>query len=182
MNTTPSGTHRHAWQALLVAAALCGSASLQARCINTGNAAIPHSTQLLAFNVYADGTVLARATGLMWARCLMGQSWTEGRCSGAPAEMRWADAVGAARLSGLAGYSDWRLPNAKEVLSILDDRCSGPALHADLFPIATTFSAWTGTPTGGLNGGHAGAWAVTSEGFTVTHVDTANVLLVRNTR
>jgi len=55
-----------------------------------------------------DGTVTDRATGL---------TWTKGD-SAQP--MRWPDALAYAENLELAGHSDWRLPNAKELHSIVD--------------------------------------------------------------
>lgn len=55
-----------------------------------------------------DGTVTDRATGLMWMQADSGQG------------MDWEDALDYAEDMNLAGYSDWRLPNAKELQSIVD--------------------------------------------------------------
>lgn len=56
----------------------------------------------------ADGTVTDRATGLMWAQADSGSG------------MLWQAALDYAEGSSLAGYNDWRLPNAKELQSIVD--------------------------------------------------------------
>lgn len=169
--------------ALVGTCALCWSASVQARCLGVPNVAIPPSTLAADFTMHADGMVVARATRLMWARCLLGQSLDNGLCTGQATTMRWEDAVSAARLARLGGYGDWRLPNPKELLSIIDDRCAAPSLNADVFPIPTTyFGAWTSTSTGGLTGMRAGAWIVTSDGQTITYPTEASVLLVREAR
>ena len=58
-----------------------------------------------------DGTVTDNATGLMWAKNDSGSG------------MLWADALAYAQLmnaSNYLGHSDWRLPNAKELQSIVD--------------------------------------------------------------
>jgi hypothetical protein len=55
-----------------------------------------------------DGTVTDSATGLMWMK---GDS---------EAGMIWQDALDYAENLEYAGYSDWRLPNAKELESIID--------------------------------------------------------------
>ncbi len=55
-----------------------------------------------------DGTVIDRATGLMWAKA----------DAGAP--MDWPHALESAASATTAGHSDWRLPNAKELQSIVD--------------------------------------------------------------
>lgn len=60
------------------------------------------------FQDNGDGTVTDHATGLMWQQADDGT----GR--------NWEDALGYAEGLELAGYSDWRLPNAHELQSIVD--------------------------------------------------------------
>lgn len=55
-----------------------------------------------------DGTVTDLATGLMWTRDDSGTG------------MDWETALAYAESSMAAGYSDWRLPNAKELQSLVD--------------------------------------------------------------
>ncbi|MCC6486345.1 MAG: DUF1566 domain-containing protein [Candidatus Hydrogenedentes bacterium] len=55
-----------------------------------------------------DGTVSDQATGLMWTKADSG------------AGMDWEHALAYAENLEFAGYSDWRLPNAKELQSIVD--------------------------------------------------------------
>ncbi len=56
----------------------------------------------------ADGTVSDTATGLMWQQADDGLF------------RNWENALSYAENVTLAGYSDWRLPNAKELQSIVD--------------------------------------------------------------
>jgi hypothetical protein len=63
-----------------------------------------------------DGTVTDQATGLMWMQQDSG------------AGMTWQDALAWAEAAQTAGHGDWRLPNAKELQSILDYTRS-PATH-----------------------------------------------------
>jgi hypothetical protein len=55
-----------------------------------------------------DGTVTDLATGLMWQKSDDGTA------------RNWEDALAYAEDLQLAGYSDWRLPNQKELHSIVD--------------------------------------------------------------
>ena len=55
-----------------------------------------------------DGTLTDRATGLMWAK------------ADSPKPMNWPDALAHAEAFSLAGHDDWRLPNVKELHSIVD--------------------------------------------------------------
>jgi len=61
-----------------------------------------------AFADNGDGTVTDAATGLTWMQTDSSQP------------MRWADALAYAEDLELGGHSDWRLPNAKELQSIVD--------------------------------------------------------------
>jgi len=55
-----------------------------------------------------DGTITDNATGLMWAQEDSGEG------------MDWEAALSYAENSTLAGYTDWRLPNVKELQGIVD--------------------------------------------------------------
>lgn len=60
------------------------------------------------FQDNSDGTITDNATGLMWTQDDSGEG------------MNWKDALEYAENYEFAGYSDWRLPNAKELQSIID--------------------------------------------------------------
>ena len=64
-----------------------------------------------------DGTVTDRATGLMWMQADSGYFNAGPNRDG---RMDWAQALTWAGQVKVAGYSDWRLPNAKELQSIVD--------------------------------------------------------------
>lgn len=60
------------------------------------------------FTDNADGTITDNATGLMWQQSDDGNAYD------------WEDALAYAENLSLATYEDWRLPNAKELQSIVD--------------------------------------------------------------
>lgn len=74
------------------------------------------------FTVGAGGTgsdcVTDNMTGLIWAR----------NANLAGATMTWSNAVAYCRGLTYGGFSDWRLPNRRELLSLLDDGRFNPAL------------------------------------------------------
>ena len=84
-------------------------------------------------NAYADngdGTVTDAATGLMWSTVDSGDPALSGDLDGA---MSWQEALQFAESATYAGYDDWRLPNAKELQSIVDytrspDATGSPAI------------------------------------------------------
>ena len=98
------------------------------------------------FHDNGDGTVTDRATGLMWMKAdsVKAMNWQQA--------LKWAEDL------DYGGYSDWRLPNAKELQSIVDyTRCPDVTGSAALDPVfdvtAMTNEAgqkdygfyWTGT-------------------------------------
>ncbi len=125
-------------------------------CMNAQNTSLPVSTPTASFDVRPDGTVTARGRGLMWMRCLLGQSLVNNLCTGEPSLFSRNQALVAAAAQDFAGHDDWRLPNVKEILSIIEDRCARPGLNADLFPISTAFAVWSSTQ---------GSWLVHSNGW-----------------
>ena len=82
-----------------------------------------------------DGTVTDQATGLMWMQQDSG------------AGMNWQDALAWAESLELAGHDDWRLPDAKELQSILDYTRS-PSTHGTA-AIDPVFSCTAITDEGG---------------------------------
>lgn len=92
------------------------------------------------FTVNADNTVTDHATQLMWQRCSIGQSGKD--CgNGSVTYMQWNQALKVAEEDSFAGYNDWRLPNIKELTSIIERSCYKPAMNLSIFP---------NTPTAGL--------------------------------
>ncbi|WP_372744691.1 DUF1566 domain-containing protein [Lutibacter sp.] len=81
----------------------------------TGNPMLKH-VRAVRGNVYGvndfidneDGTITDKATGLMWSK------------SDNKKGVDWKNALVYAEESELAGYSDWRLPNVKELQGIVD--------------------------------------------------------------
>jgi len=115
------------------------------------------------FRDEGDGTVSDRATGLVWMKADSG-ALRAGR--NGDGKMNWQEALEWADNLEYAGYSDWRLPNAKELQSIVDYTRSPDATQsAALDPIfeATRIvneagqadypSYWTGTTHARLRGG-----------------------------
>ncbi len=73
------------------------------------------------FKEEGDGTITDQATGLMWSKADSGKG------------MDWEAALKYADQLSLAGHSDWRLPNAKELHSLVDysrspDATGSPAI------------------------------------------------------
>ncbi len=101
----------------------------------------------------ADSTLFDSGTGLTWERCVRGQTWSAavGACTGLPVELSWSNAVLQANVAMYRGRADWRVPNVKELESIVDRRCSSPALNPDLFRGNQETMTWSSTPGWALN-------------------------------
>ncbi|GAB2886436.1 hypothetical protein GCM10027046_13480 [Uliginosibacterium flavum] len=85
-------------------------------------------------------------TGLTWRRCSEGQSWVGSSCAGSAAT--YTHAVALLRASSLAQASGkaWRMPNIKELESIVDYSRFNPAIDPAVFPSATASLYWTSSP------------------------------------
>lgn len=71
------------------------------------------------FTDNGDGTITDNATGLMWVAdpSLLGGKFGT---PGTPTTMNWIEAIDECVSLNYAGHSDWRLPNVKELMSIVD--------------------------------------------------------------
>ncbi|MHC4638883.1 MAG: Lcl C-terminal domain-containing protein, partial [Planctomycetota bacterium] len=115
------------------------------------------------FKDNSDGTVTDNATGLMWMKIDSGKlkvgkmNWQQG--------LEWAENL------EYAGYSDWRVPNVKELHSIIDyTRCPDITNSAAIDPIFEVTSItneggrkdypyyWTSTSHCGVFGAEAAAY------------------------
>ena len=99
-----------------------------------------------------DGTVTDTYTNLIWMRCSLGQDWnsSSGACDEAASSFSWSGALNQARKSSYAEYDDWRLPNVKELTSLLKHTSSSPSINSTIFPNIPTDSNtyfWTSTPS-----------------------------------
>lgn len=97
-----------------------------------------------------DGTISDIKTGLMWMKCALGTSGDTCE-TGTADRMTWLAALQMTQIlndntEGFAGYHDWRLPNIKELLSIVEKQCSDPAINLGRFPNTESSAYWSGTP------------------------------------
>jgi Mg-chelatase subunit ChlD len=93
-----------------------------------------------------DGTITDLNTGLMWAQCLFG---TVGEnCEiGTEAKLNWQQALEQAKQANLAGYTDWRVPNIKELHFLLDYSEGRFGWDQEFFPMQGVSSRyWSSSP------------------------------------
>lgn len=84
--------------------------------------------------IHGDSTVTDIWTGLMWQRCSLGQTWDGSTCTGIASDYTWQGALRQGESNSFAGYSDWRLPNIKEMHSLVNYSVSDPAINRTVFP------------------------------------------------
>lgn len=104
-----------------------------------------------------DGVLIDTKNHLMWQKCVEGK--TGANCeTGTTRTYTWQAALQRAEslnnTTGFVGFVDWRLPNVKELLSLMERSCIDPAINLQLFPNATpdATNVWSSTPyLGGFN-------------------------------
>ena len=125
---------------LRLLALLLTSPALHAQICQPDN--IPATTPSSRFTVNTNSTVTDKQTGLMWKQCSEGQSGA-GCATGNPVAYTWQGALQQAQtvnIGGFAGYQDWRLPNLKELHSIVERQCHDPAINTAVFPNNSTLT------------------------------------------
>lgn len=95
-------------------------------------------------DTYLNDTV----TGLMWAKCVVGQTWdtTSQMCLGEPLRLTWQQALQQAETFRVNNNTDWRLPNIKELASIVEHKCVSPSINISMFAGSPVGGFWTSTP------------------------------------
>jgi len=159
---------------------LCSSNAAIAACVGTITATTPTSD----FVDHGNGTVTHTKTGLMWKQCSEGLSGA-GCATGAATIHTWQVALQLAETlnagSGFAGFTDWRLPNEKELNSIVERQCRVPAINATIFPVTATGSGYWSASPATVSGTHA--WGVFFvDGSVNTAIKTTNPEYVRLVR
>jgi hypothetical protein len=102
--------------------------SLSVRCVR-GTARTPK----LELNASCD-IVNDVGMGLMWYRPVDG------------AKYEWPAALKHCQSLSHAGFDDWRLPSAKELMTIVLDTASQPAIDPNAFAETPTDGYWSSTP------------------------------------
>ena len=113
----------------------------------TCNNNIIPTTPTVRFINNQDGTVKDSLTKLIWKRCPEGKTLSDNatpddladdNCNGSVVEISWQEALQLAlNLNTNGGYANsnsWRLPNIKELASIIELQCYAPAFNEVIFP------------------------------------------------
>jgi hypothetical protein len=130
------------------------------------NANVIETTPTSSFIDHGNGTVTHNLTGLMWKQAVQGP-------------IDWSTALAAAAADTTAGHSDWRLPNKKELESIVEHCGYSPSINQTLFPSTPAIIFWSGSsyvPNPSL------AWGVLFFAGSSTTLDKTNTRYVRLVR
>ena len=133
----------------MVAASLAALAPLGAvnaqTCVGTIRPSNPSSVYVIDT---ANGLVTDTRTGLMWDRCpsgLFGAGCTVGTYTTAT----WVGALNLAvsyNTSSYKGYADWRVPNFKELRSLVEECAASPSINDVVFPNTPLAFFWSVSP------------------------------------
>lgn len=121
---------------------------------------IVETTPTSQFKDNNDGTITDLKTKLIWKKCIEGMIWqsSTNSCIDDTATedmMTWQEALGkATQLNASGGFASavsWRLPNIKELSSIIENACYGPSINLNIFPDSPSGIFWSSTPYIGVN-------------------------------
>jgi hypothetical protein len=139
----------------------------------------------LRYTDHGDGTFTDNNTLLMWEIKLPGG--TPGTCDltthlhGVDSTCTWVDATGvwiaAINMANLGGHSDWRVPNIKELQSIVDYDKTNPAASVPGSTAAVSY--WSSTTNAGFS---SLAWFVPFDDGLVSFDEKSFALRVRAVR
>ncbi|TXI33549.1 MAG: DUF1566 domain-containing protein [Niabella sp.] len=116
---------------------------------------ITETTPTSQFKDNTDGTVTDLKTKLIWKKCIEGMTWqaTTNSCidnTSLEDMMTWQEALAKASdlnaSGGFAGAVNWRLPNIKELSSVIENACYGPSINLNVFPSSPSGIFWSSTP------------------------------------
>ena len=127
----------------ILASSQLSAQEVEATCLSSIAATAPSEDFVLRDN----GETWQISTNLIWMRCAYGQTWDGDSCSGEAEPLTWLQALELSRAFSSNGSNAWRLPNVKELSSIVERACLRPAINAEVFPNTPSDNFWSSTPS-----------------------------------
>jgi hypothetical protein len=90
--------------------------------------------------------VLDTQTGLIWRRCIEGMKWDGKTCSGYPFGGMLVESLQRAASEARVTGKNWRLPNIKELGSLVDMSQPNLAIDLTIFPNTPNDQMWSSSP------------------------------------
>lgn len=126
---------------------------------NNSGASVPR------YAISTDGQeVTDNQTKLIWKRCVEGASWDGTTCSDIASVFTYETALQQATAQANSTGKAWRLPNVKELSSILEKGLPDPSIYTQAFPATPVSSFWTASPYVGSVVNSA-AWSINFNGI-----------------
>lgn len=180
MNITAISPFFYTTGGMLLLVASMSADALEQRCNDNALTSTPTER----FIQLDNGVVFDKATRLEWQTCVIGLVGAS--CDlGIVRYFGWWDAQAevAAFNSGNSGNSDWRLPDIKELYSIIETACEEPSLNKLVFPnhplSPAVSKSWSSTPS---SFNVSQAWQIEFQNgllYTLTNEQRLTVRLVR---
>ncbi|HPB80891.1 MAG TPA: DUF1566 domain-containing protein [Spirochaetota bacterium] len=84
----------------------------------------------------SDDVVVDNVSELMWTKCTLkaGSPGTDDNCAGVASKVIRSTAISQCEDLTYAGYSDWRLPSAPELFTLVNFNIGNPAIDETIFP------------------------------------------------
>lgn len=123
-------------------------------------------------------------TGLIWRRCPEGMTASSSTCAGTPLGYTPVAALARAKSEAQASGAAWRIPNIRELASIVDRTRTFPAIDTTAFPDTPSAYFWSSTPFIHSIVVHTRAtnWDVGFDQGRVTQSESASAIYIRLVR
>ncbi len=122
---------------------LTSKTALAQTCVSGTTATNPTTAYAIAAGIVTD----SRA-GLAWDQCAWGLSGTA-CATGTASSLTWQGAlaiVATANVATYKGHADWRLPNLKELRSLVEGCRGNPSINEIVFPGTPSTFFWSSSP------------------------------------
>lgn len=99
------------------------------------------------YSLSGDGQeVTDNQTGLIWRHCAEGMRFTRNTCTGTYKKYTHEAALKQATTERKRTGVNWRLPNVKELSSLVDRGQTNPAINTTVFPVTPSEWFWSSSP------------------------------------